>query len=107
MLDFFRLRYSDQRMAAMILTVFAALLCGYTAVGKQERLQPKPYQFRIDLTTVTLGELQTLPGIGPKLAESIVQYRDQHSPILACDEILNVRGIGPKRYSAIKPYFMD
>jgi len=107
MFNLFRLRHSDQQTVAVILTLFAALLCGYTAVGKQEQLEPKPYQFRIDLTTATPGELQILPGIGPKLAENIVHYRDQHSPISACDEILNVRGIGQKRYNAIKPYFAD
>jgi competence protein ComEA len=107
MLDYFRLRYSDQRTMAVVLAVSAVLLCGYTATDKQETIEAKPYKFRIDLNTATLGELQTLPGIGPALAESIVLYRDQHMPIRNIEEVLNVRGIGEKRYNAMKPYFAD
>jgi len=106
-MNFFRLRYSDQRTVALVLVFFAALLCWHTTWGKQETLKPKHYQFRIDLNTATLGELQTLPGIGPKLAESIVQYRDQYAPIHDFDDIMNVRGIGAKRHSGMKPYFTD
>ena len=107
MFECFRLRHSDQRTVAVVLAISAVLLCGYTAIGKKETLESKPYKFRIDVNTATLGELQTLPGIGVKLAENIVQYRDQHSPIREFEEILNVRSIGEKRYSAMKPYFVD
>lgn len=107
MLDSFQLRHSDQRTVAGLLAISALLLCWHTVSGKQETLQPKQYKFRIDLNTATLGELQTLPGIGPKLAENIIQYRDEHAPIRDFDEILNVSGIGPKRHSAMKPYFTD
>ena len=70
-------------------------------------LQPKLYKFRIDLTTATPGELQTLPGIGPKLAESIVRYRDRHAPMQEGYEILHVSGIGEKKYRAIQPYLAN
>ena len=102
----FQLRYSDQRTVALVLTVLA-VLGGYRMPGKQETIEPKQYTFRIDLNTATPGELQTLPGIGPKLAGSIILYRDQHAPIDDFDEIRNVSGIGPKRYSNLKPYFTD
>ena len=107
MLEFFRLQPSDQRTVAIVLAVATVLLCWHTARGKQEAFEPKPYKFRIDLNTATLGELQTLPGIGPKLSERIIQYREQHESFRDFDEILNVSGIGPKRHSAIKPYFVD
>jgi len=107
MFGFFRLLHSDQRTIAFVLALFVVLLCWHTASGKQETFATKQYRFRIDLNTATLGELQTLPGIGPKLAESIIRYRDQHTPIDDFNEILNVSGIGPKRYSAMKPYFTD
>lgn len=90
-----------------MLVLFALLLCWRTAWGGQETFESKQYQFRIDLNTATLGELQTLPGIGPKLSESIIQYRDQHVPMFDCDGMINVRGIGVKRLSEMKPYFTD
>jgi len=105
MFDFVRLRPLDQQAVALVLALGAVLVCLHTANGKQETFEPKQYTFRIDLNSATLGELQTLPGIGPKLAENIVQYRDQHAPICDFGEILNVSGIGNKRYDAIKPYF--
>lgn len=101
------LRYSDQRTLALICAITAILLCWHAAPEKQDTLQFKQYQFRIHLDTATHGELQTLPGIGPKLAESIVQYRDQHIPMREVDALLHVRGIGPKRFNALKPYFVD
>jgi len=107
MFDFFQLRHSDQRTVAVLLTISALLLCWNTATGKQEMLLPKQYKFRIDLNRATLGELQTLPGIGPKLAKNIIQYRDRHAPMHDFSEIMNVSGIGPKRHDMMKPYCTD
>jgi competence protein ComEA len=107
MFEFFKLHHSDQRTVALVLAVAAVLLCWQTTRGKQETDEPKMYKFHIDLNAATQGELQTLPGIGPKLAESIIHYRDQHAPIGDFEDILNVRGIGPKRHAAMKPYFAE
>jgi len=107
MRDVFRLQHSDQRTVAFVLAVVAVLLCWHTARGKHGSIEPKSYKFRIDMNTATPGELQTLPGIGPQLSASIIQYRDQHTPIVDFDDILNVRGVGPKRHSVMKPYFVD
>ena len=90
-----------------LLAISVVLLCGYTLTHKRETLEPKEYTFRIDLNTATHGELQTLPGIGPKLAENIIRYRDEHAPIQDFSEIMNVHGIGVKRYNTMKPYFTD
>ena len=106
-MDMFRLRHSDQQTVAVVLAILAVLLSWHTTWGKQETLEPKQYQFRIDLNTATLGELQTLPGIGPKLSESIIQYRNEHAPIHDFDDVINVRGIGEKRLATMKPYFTD
>ncbi len=45
--------------------------------------------------------LTSLPGIGPQLAERIVQWRDQHGPFRAKDELLQVAGIGPKKFAGL------
>ena len=92
---------------AALLAISVLLLCRHTAIGTPETLQPKQYQFRIDLNTATLGELQTLPGIGPKLADNIIQYRNGHTPIHDFGEVMNVSGIGPKRHTTMKPYFTN
>ena len=45
--------------------------------------------------------LISLPGIGPVLAEKIVQRRDQHGPFRSKDELLQIAGIGPKKYEVL------
>jgi len=106
-MELFRLRHSDQRTVAIVLAILAVLLCWHTTWGKQATFEPKQYRFRIDLNTATRGELQTLSGIGPVLSESIIQYRDEHAPIYDFNDLINVRGIGERRLSNMKPYFTD
>lgn len=55
---------------------------------------------RININTASPRELQTLPGIGPKLAQAIVAAR----PFESVDELLDVPGIGPKTVSQLVPY---
>ena len=50
---------------------------------------------RVDLNTATAAELDTLPGIGPVLAERIVAYRTAEGPFRSVDELEDVPGIGP------------
>lgn len=49
----------------------------------------------LDLNTATAQELEALDGIGPALAERIVQYREENGPFTAVEELLYVQGIGP------------
>lgn len=55
----------------------------------------------LDLNTASAKELESLPGIGSKLAEAIVKYR-AYQPFTAVDDLINVTGIGPKRLERIR-----
>ena len=57
---------------------------------------------RLNLNIATAGELETLPGIGPGLAQSIVEYRESHGPFAAVEDLLLVPGIGPSRLAQIR-----
>lgn len=67
--------------------------------GYVENRSPAP----VDLNLAGKGALDTLPGIGPVLAERIVAYRHEHGPFMTVDELLEVSGIGPKKLAKIRP----
>lgn len=56
---------------------------------------------RININTATAAELESLPGIGPKLAARIVDYRAANGPFQSPEELMNVSGIGEKTYAGL------
>lgn len=56
----------------------------------------------LNLNTATAAEMETLPGIGAVLAQRIVDYRTEHGPFSAVEDIMKVSGIGDKKYEAIE-----
>jgi competence protein ComEA len=57
---------------------------------------------QVNINTATLESLMTLPGIGEVKAQAIIDYRTEHGPFSAPEEIQNVHGIGPATYENLK-----
>lgn len=56
----------------------------------------------VNINTANADRLATLKGIGPALAQRIIEYREQNGAFKTIDEIKNVRGIGEKKFAAFK-----
>jgi competence protein ComEA len=58
----------------------------------------------IDINRATVAELQELPGIGPALAERIVEQRDIEGPFQSVDELSDISGISDRMVDEIREY---
>lgn len=63
-----------------------------------------PGLLRVNLNTATVQELEALPGVGPVLAQRIVEYRETHGPFARVDDLIQVSGIGPALLEKLRPY---
>ncbi len=57
---------------------------------------------RLNVNTATSEQLESLPEIGPATAAKIVEYRTTHGPFQTIEGIMDVSGIGPKTFEAIR-----
>ena len=58
----------------------------------------------LPLNTTSATELEALPGVGPSLAAAIVSDREARGPFSTLDELDRVRGVGPAKLAALRPY---
>ena len=57
----------------------------------------------VNVNTATETELESLPGVGPVLAEAIIAYRTEHGPFPTVDALDDVSGIGPATLDQLRP----
>ena len=58
---------------------------------------------RVNLNTATVAELDTLPRVGPAIAQRIVDWRATNGRFSAVDDLLSVPGIGEKMLESLRP----
>ena len=95
--------------------VTAALLAGvlgwYALDGRAHEAHSQPLDTAsiagagpLDINTATADELDGLPGIGPALAQRIIDRRETAGPFRGEEDLLAVEGIGPATYEDLTPY---
>jgi comEA protein len=57
-----------------------------------------------NLNAASAAKLQLLPGIGPKMALRIIEYRKEHGAFSTIEQVMEVKGIGPRKFEKLKPY---
>jgi competence protein ComEA len=95
----------ESQMKTALAFLFVALVFGMVpAVGYSQ--PPASVQqvslVAVNINTAPADELQELPGIGPVLAERVVQYRQAHGPFTSVDQIKEVKGIGETLFEKVK-----
>ncbi|HQF86113.1 MAG TPA: helix-hairpin-helix domain-containing protein [Acidobacteriota bacterium] len=58
---------------------------------------------KININTATAAELEELPGIGPKTAQRIVEWRKENGKFQRVEDLMAVKGIGEKKMAQLKP----
>jgi competence protein ComEA len=97
-------------MLALVTMLALSLAAAHTAsaapAGGQEAKPTKAPKVIaiVNLNTATAAELDTLPGIGPKTAARIVEYRQKNGGFKKIEELINVRGVGEKSFLKLKAY---
>lgn len=72
------------------------------ATPEETETEPDGMASRVNLNTADAAALESLPGIGPALAQRIIDYRTANGPFQTTAEIQDVRGIGAGIYEKIK-----
>ena len=57
----------------------------------------------VNLNTATQAQLESLPGVGAKVAERILEYREKNGKFKKLEDLMNVQGIGEKSFLKLKP----
>jgi len=59
---------------------------------------------KLNINTASLTQIDDLPGLGPVLAQRIIDYREENGPFSSLEDLLLVEGIGEFRLNEIKDY---
>jgi len=87
----------------LLLTLFAAAATvGDSRAESRSPQATKVAVNKVNINTATLEALDTLPGIGPKTAQKIIAWREEHGKFQRIEDLMAVKGIGEKRFARVK-----
>jgi comEA protein len=93
------------RVPARVVAV-CLLICGCTFASAALPSTKKPPAHPIDINSASSVQLQEVPGIGPATADKILAMRKSYGAFKSVDDLLSVRGIGPKRLEKMRKYLV-
>jgi len=91
----------------IMMAAITAIALSATALSAQSKAPvPKPTATAaapVNLNTATAEQLATIPGVGPKMAERIIDYRQKSGGFKKIEDLMNVSGVGEKSFLKMKP----
>ena len=60
----------------------------------------------VNINTAEIGQLSYLPRVGVKAAQQIIDYRAAHGPFHKTTDLMQVKGLGEKRFEKLNPYLV-
>lgn len=84
------------RAALFLLAMLLLPVPGYS--------KKKPPVHPVNLNSASALELQQVPGIGPSTADKILQMRKSYGAFKSVDDLLAIKGVGPKKLDKMKKY---
>ncbi len=94
----------DRRPGRTVALLLASLACIVMLRLGVPQGASMPAGCRIDPSTASRAELAMLPGVGPSLARAIILERTAGGPFRSIDDLTRVKGIGPARLAALRPW---
>ena len=85
----------------LFLVASVAVLFLYLAPALAQKTPPTQ---PVNLNTATIAQLETLPGIGPNTAKSIVDFRNRSGPFQRVEDLLAIKGISKSKLEKLRPY---
>lgn len=92
----------NARKARIVCVLALCLGLALSSVSVMAQKASAPTPEKINLNSATAEQLQSVPGIGPATAKSIIEYRAKVGKFNKIEEIINVKGIGEKKFQKIK-----
>jgi competence protein ComEA len=87
-----------------IAAVAAALALAVLTVAGPAPAAEKAPTGKVNINTASVDQLSALPGVGPKLAARIVEYRQKSGSFRSTQDLMNVKGIGEKNFAKIESW---
>src|SRR5829696_9228911 len=92
------------RLALALATLVFLSAGAVPSLAQEKPAKAAPAVATVNLNTATSVQLEGLPGIGPKAAQRIIEYRQKNGAFKKIEELMNVKGFGEKTFLKLKPY---
>jgi competence protein ComEA len=90
------------KVLAILITLLFLLSSFSFAARKAKPVKTTNNQVKININTANVNQLSTLPRIGVKIGNRIINFRKKHGKFKKIEEIMKVKGVGEKVFQKIK-----